>query len=41
MQKEMRRRTKLRSEDIIKNSIYDYVIVDEISMVKEMFFKML
>jgi hypothetical protein len=32
---------KLRSEDIIKNSIYDYVIVDEISMVKEMFFKML
>jgi GTPase SAR1 family protein len=32
---------KMRSESIILNSIFDYVIVDEISMVKEMFFKML
>ena len=32
---------KLRSESIILNSVHDYVFVDEVSMVKEMFFKML
>ena len=32
---------KLRSEDIIKNSVHDYVFVDEISMVKVKFFEML
>ena len=32
---------KLRSTDIIKNAVKDYVIVDEVSMMKEIFYKML
>lgn len=32
---------KLRSVDIIKNLVKDYIIVDEISMMKEIFYKML
>ena len=32
---------KIRSQEIIQNLIKDFVIVDEVSMTKEMFFKML
>jgi len=32
---------KLRSVDIIKNLVKDYIIVDEVSMMKEIFYKML
>jgi hypothetical protein len=32
---------KIRSQEIIQNIVKDYMIVDEISMCKEMFFKML
>jgi nucleoside-triphosphatase THEP1 len=32
---------KLRSIEIIKNSVKDFIIVDEVSMMKELFYKML
>jgi excinuclease UvrABC ATPase subunit len=31
---------KLRSVDIIKNLVKDYIIIDEVSMMKEIFYKM-